>query len=350
MNRSNPFRFDLRNGIRFIAKKFLVLPLLVSLVCFEFMLRLRETASLNHQYAGAQPTLGDFAMYLFGGMKPYIPNPDEPFLFPVSWFLVFGICLFLTLYYPVYDRDTFGKMVIVYSGSRTKWWTAKCAWIIVATFLYFFLCWILLLINCLLYGGQFTLSVSPYMSDIFLLRETVPPDQWNVCHVLLLMPPLIASSFGILQILYDAALAWVLSALIGIPELLLLLCAGCRLLRLFRNKSLREVIGFGIALLLVCLLPTCLASLPGWMIPNQWGSMAAWHSLLSAAGDRLTEWFALCPTARDVQLKGEAAQVVVFTCGSLVFAVAACLSWGSSVKTKGKRSLCPYDNHATLNL
>ena len=42
------------------------------------------------------------------------------------------------------------------------------------------------------------------------------------------------------QILYDAALAWVLSALIGIPELLLLLCAGCRLLRLFRNKSLRE--------------------------------------------------------------------------------------------------------------
>lgn len=78
--------------------------------------------------------------------------------------------------------------------------------------------------------------------------------------------------------------------------------------------------------------------------------MAAWHSLLSAAGDRLTEWFALRPTARDVQLKGEAAQVVVFTCGSLVFAVAACLSWGSSVKTKGKRSLCPYDNHATLNL
>ena len=73
-------------------------------------------------------------------------------------------------------------------------------------------------------------------------------------------------------------------------------------------------------------------------------------SLLSAAGDRLTEWFALCPTARDVQLKGEAAQVVVFTCGSLVFAVAACLSWGSSVKTKGKRSLCPYDNHATSNL
>ena len=128
-------------------------------------------------------------MYLFGGMKPYIPNPDEPFLFPVSWFLVFGICLFLTLYYPVYDRDTFGKMVIVYSGSRTKWWTAKCAWIIVATFLYFFLCWILLIINCLLYGGQFTLSVSPYMSDIFLLRETVPPDQWNVCHVLLLMHP-----------------------------------------------------------------------------------------------------------------------------------------------------------------
>ena len=55
MNRSNPFRFDLRNGIRFIAKKFLVLPLLVSLVCFEFMLRLRETASLYSESRRAIP-------------------------------------------------------------------------------------------------------------------------------------------------------------------------------------------------------------------------------------------------------------------------------------------------------
>lgn len=240
MNRSNPFRFDLRNGIRFIAKKFLVLPLLVSLVCFEFMLRLRETASLNHQYAGAQPTLGDLAMYLFGGMKPYIPNPDEPFLFPVSWFLVFGICLFLTLYYPVYDRDTFGKMVIVYSGSRTKWWTAKCAWIIVATFLYFFLCWILLIINCLLYGGQFTLSVSPYMSDIFLLRETVPPDQWNVCHVLLLMPPLIASSFGILQMLLTL---WFRPIICFLISAILMLASACNFFHSF-CKALAFTSGF----------------------------------------------------------------------------------------------------------
>lgn len=87
-----------------------------------------------------------------------------------------------------------------------------------------------------------------------------------------------------------------------------------------------------------------------WFCSNCACSCGVRLSLLSAAGDRLTEWFALCPTARDVQLKGEAAQVVVFTCGSLVFAVAACLSWGSSVKTKGKRSLCPYDNHATSNL
>lgn len=54
MNRSNPFRFDLRNGIRFIAKKFLVLPLLVSLVCFEFMLRLRELPSIISTQAHSQ--------------------------------------------------------------------------------------------------------------------------------------------------------------------------------------------------------------------------------------------------------------------------------------------------------
>ena len=201
MNRSKLFLFDLRNGTRFIAKGFLIIPFFVSLVCFEFLLRLKETSLLNPQYANAQPTLGDFAMYLFGGMKPYIPNPDEPFLFPVAWFLVFGICLFLTLYYPVHDRETFGKMVIAYSGSRTKWWISKCSWVVSATVIYFICCWIVLIVNCLIYGGQFTLSVSPYMRDIFMLSETVPPDQWSVCHVLLLMPPLIASACGILQML-----------------------------------------------------------------------------------------------------------------------------------------------------
>lgn len=201
MNKSKLFLFDLRSGIRFVVKKLLIVPVFVSLVCFEFTLRLKEINLLNPQYVDVQPTLGDFAIYLFGGMKPYIPNPDEPFLFPVSWFLVFGICLFLTLYYPVHDRETFGKMVIAYSGSRTKWWFSKCAWIITATAVYFICCWIILGINCLIYGGDFTLSVSFYMGDIFLLSETVPPEQWDVHHVLLFMPPLIASACGILQML-----------------------------------------------------------------------------------------------------------------------------------------------------
>ena len=201
MNKSKLFLFDLRNGVRYIARKFLILPLFVSLVCFEFTLHVEEIILLNPQYEGAQPTLGDFAMYLFGGMKPYIPNPDEPFLFPVAWFLTFGICLFLTLYYPVQDRETFGKMVIAYSGSRTKWWMSKCAWIITVTAVYFICCWIVLLINCLLSGGQLTLSVSPYMRDIFLLSETVPSDQWNLCHVLIFMPPIIASACSLLQML-----------------------------------------------------------------------------------------------------------------------------------------------------
>ena len=134
------------------------------------------------------------------------------------------------------------------------------------------------------------------------------------------------------QVLYDAAIAWLLSSLTGLPALLFLLFTGYCLLCLLRNYPLREFAGFGMALLLVCLLPTCLSTLPGWMIPNQWGNMEAWRSLLSAAGKRLTEWFALWPTTRDVQLKGEVVQVIVLTCGCLVFAVGACLSWFSSVR------------------
>ena len=201
MNRSHAFLFDLQNGTRFIAKKLLIVPVVVSLVCFELELRQKEEILLQAQYAPTLPTLGDFALYLFGGMKPYVPNPDEPFLFPVAWFLIFGICLFLTLSYPIHDRETYGKMVVVYSGSRTKWWLAKCAWIFAATVLYFVWCWIVLVTDCLLYGGQFTFEISPYMRDIFQLSDAFPTEEWNMRNVLVLLPPLIAFSLGMLQML-----------------------------------------------------------------------------------------------------------------------------------------------------
>lgn len=134
------------------------------------------------------------------------------------------------------------------------------------------------------------------------------------------------------QMLYDAAIAWLLSAGTGAP-VALLLAGGLWnfLFRSLRNKTQRECLLFAAALLFVCWLPVWLSSLPGWLIPNQWGSMAAWRSLVSAAGERLREWFALCPTARDVHLKTKALQAIAATLGSIAFAIIALSAWARPI-------------------
>ena len=134
------------------------------------------------------------------------------------------------------------------------------------------------------------------------------------------------------QLLYDAAIAWLLGAGTGAPVVLLLVgCLWNVLFRISRNKTQRECLLFAAALLFVCLLPVWLSSLPGWLIPNQWGSMVAWRSLVSAAGERLREWFALCPTARDVHLKAKVLQAIAATLGSIAFAIIALSAWARPI-------------------
>lgn len=74
------------------------------------------------------------------------------------------------------------------------------------------------------------------------------------------------------QLLCDAAVAWLLDALTGMPVILLLVgCLWNVLFRIFWNKKQRELMMFIVALLFVCLLPMWLSALPGWLIPNQGG-------------------------------------------------------------------------------
>ena len=45
---------------------------------------------------GTEVALGDYWMYLYGGMKEYIPTTGNPFQFPTMWIAVF--CLVRLLF------------------------------------------------------------------------------------------------------------------------------------------------------------------------------------------------------------------------------------------------------------
>lgn len=69
---------------------------------------------------------------------------------------------------------------------------------------------------------------------------------------------------------------------------------------------------FAAALVGALLLPTLLARLPGWLIPNRWSELSFWQRLITAAGTRLNEWRAMAPGWKEVQAKQAVEQCLLW--------------------------------------
>ena len=73
--------FDLKNGY-FKGVSCYIFPLFIAIIGFF---------ELHRRIAiwGTEVALGDYWMYLYGGMKEYIPTTGNPFQFPTMWIAVF---------------------------------------------------------------------------------------------------------------------------------------------------------------------------------------------------------------------------------------------------------------------
>ena len=190
-------RFDIIHGFAATWKVFLWEILLADFVTFDFW---RQSKHLQ-EAAGTPRTLGDFALYAFGGMKEYIPSPYEPFRFPTLWMLIFFLICFSTLWYPFRDLHGFGRNVLAACRSRRMWYLSKCLWCTFTVSLNFVLFWGVFMVGCGLTGSSFRLDVSPYMGELFEMTNqfTVPRD-WEAAPPLLFGPWFTALSLSLLQL------------------------------------------------------------------------------------------------------------------------------------------------------
>lgn len=125
-------KFDMHNGIFKNIPLFLC-PIIIAMVIF---------ADANNRIIRlgglwtSGVSFGDYWVYAYGGMKEYIPAPDNPFQFPVIWILVFIIIPFILLNYPMKDMQNIGPQILVRSQARSRWWISKCVWNINGTCIY----------------------------------------------------------------------------------------------------------------------------------------------------------------------------------------------------------------------
>jgi len=211
-------RFDLSYGIfrGGAYKKYWALSGLFVLACLEFTYKLKAFELTSYSY-------GDYLLYLFGGMKEYIPNPSEPFQIPYLWLLNHILILFFTLHYMHDDLTGFGQNMIYRSGSRMFWWLSKCIWNLVAVSLFYLAAWIVILIFSTVNGAAFSLEISSFMPQIMNFGgNQIPMDHWDLAAEITVLPLLTTMALSMLQmvlcLIVKPLFSYILSAVIFISS------------------------------------------------------------------------------------------------------------------------------------
>jgi hypothetical protein len=189
--------YDLKNGFLQEYKKFLLVPAAFSVFCFTLYF-----SHVRRMGTGTVGSLGDFLLYIFGGMKEYIPSKTEAFRFPAIWILLLLFLAYITLYYPYNDLMGYGQNVLVRSAGRRRWWLSKCVWNMLSVAAFFVLGWLTVFLFCLLSGMPLSLEISKYMYDsIFVLNSETALYPKLITGALLGLPLLSMVSISLLQML-----------------------------------------------------------------------------------------------------------------------------------------------------
>lgn len=149
-----------------------------------------------------QCTYGDYLLYIFGGMREYIPIPGEPFQIPHLWLINHVGILYFTLHYMHDDLNGLGQQMILRSGSRSVWWISKCIWNGVVVSLFYLIAWGTVLLSASLHGAFWSMEISSFIPELLEVGPNQIWDtEWRVTLEITLLPLLVTLSMSLLQML-----------------------------------------------------------------------------------------------------------------------------------------------------
>ena len=193
---SKMFSHDVDCGIRRKWMFFLVLAAAVLVFCREYY-GIIYTSLFNGE-TDQRATWMNYLIFLFQGMEEYIPSPDNPFVFPAMWILIFLYAAYKVLGYPFDDLTAYGQQILVRSGGRKGWWFSKCLWNVCSAFLYFIIIDLVVAAFCICEGVPLTADFSGELAGI-LLKTSAPLQESEVVFYTLLLPPLVSAAINMLQ-------------------------------------------------------------------------------------------------------------------------------------------------------
>ncbi len=200
-----------------VRSMYVSLPCMVVLETFYILVSVSFFSEMMNWMDLSEATLGDQLVYIFSGMKEYIPSPNVGFHFPALWVLLYALILFSSLRYMTEDLLGFGQKNMVCLKSRIIWWLSKCVGNICTSLFSFSLCFITTIVSVLICRSRMELTVSAQILMIVDVGDClIQPEQWKIMVEVCFMPILVGATLCILQMMLSLVLNTVLSYILMI--------------------------------------------------------------------------------------------------------------------------------------
>ena len=165
----------------------------------------------------SQYTYGDYLLYIFGGMREYIPAPGEPFQIPYLWLINHIGILYFTLHYMHDDLEGFGQQMILRSGSRTAWWLSKCIWNTAVVVLLYSIAWGTVFLFACANHAVWSFEISSFMAEFMVIgQHQIPGTDWPITLEITFLPLLVTLAISQLQMLLCLIVRPIISYVVSI--------------------------------------------------------------------------------------------------------------------------------------
>ncbi len=178
--------------------KLSVLIVIIIAFCFDFYLRKYNVYLLAEQIPSG--TFVDYLLYIFAGMKEYLPTDEEGFIFPIRWSLLHLYIFYCTLHYPSKDLTSVGVNILLRTKGRTSWWLSKSIWNICYVLAVYLLIFLTVMLFCLVMKEPIHLDITAmFMNDILEAKSPYETFSTNLIWITLFFPLLFSIGMNLWQ-------------------------------------------------------------------------------------------------------------------------------------------------------
>lgn len=188
--------YDIRQGFRRNKYRLLVIVLIAVSSCVELYTYKKVYYSQTNI---PQATYMDYNFFILRGRKPYDPETELHFIFPVRWILIYLYLLYTTLYYPYKDLlNSIGNHLLVLGQSRRGWWISKCIWNILFVMCYYIAIYVTVFCFCQITNESMGTCITESLAIDFMDVKFVS-DGYMLAIYTILLPILTAIALSLLE-------------------------------------------------------------------------------------------------------------------------------------------------------